>query len=181
MVPHGSIFRRQTPGGCIVEVRRRSRQAQGYCGGSVAFLIGQSSQARRVRQARSDFQRWIRQDRIKSSCHVSRNRSRIRSRPSTPTGRLVSATPAPTIRRCPSGNAPRSPSPHSRTFISRRGLGLMALTPSPTLSTAWLTKTEASGGLMEQVTVIESPTPTRPSGGDMENVGGASQTNGAGT
>lgn len=43
-------------------------------------------------------------------------------------------------------------------FMSKRGLGLIAFTPCPTLNTAWLTKTEAVEGLMEHVTGFDSPT-----------------------
>ena len=68
-----------------------------------------------------------------------------------------------------------------RTFMSRRGFGLMALTPSPTLNTAWLTKTSAAEGLMEQVTAFDWPTSTTPSDGDSTKGGGISHKNGAGT
>lgn len=66
-------------------------------------------------------------------------------------------------------------------FISSSGLGLMALTPCPTIRTAWLTNTDASVGRSEQVTAVDSPTATSPSDGDMANGGGTSHKNGAGT
>lgn len=68
-----------------------------------------------------------------------------------------------------------------QTFISKRGLGFIALIPCPTTKTAWLTNTEATVGLNEQVTAVDSPTATIPSDGAMIKGGGTSQKNGAGT
>lgn len=71
-----------------------------------------------------------------------------------------------------SWNFPEFEVPPSLTFMSNSGLGLIAFTPCPTLSAAWLTKTEASVGRTEHVTACDSPTATVPSDGDIVKGGG---------